>query len=97
MARGNGGMRIYDPTIPGPRPMGGLAPRSPLAAKRVGLLDNSKRNSDKILEALGATLAERAGAQVVGMWRKPNTLPVGPEIAGEMVAKCDVVITGIGD
>ena len=97
MARGNGGMRIYDPTIPGPKPTGGLAPRHRLEGQRVGLLGNSKRNSDKVLEAIGKMLTERAGARVVGMWHKPNTLPVGPEIAGEMVAKCDLVVTGVGD
>jgi len=97
MARGNGGIRIYDPTISSPKPTGGLAPRGPLAGKRVGLLGNSKRNSDKVLEAVGAMLAARAGAKVVGMWHKPNTLPVGPEIAGEMAAKCDLVVTGVGD
>ena len=97
MAKSNGGLRIYDPTIPAPRPTGGVATRGPLAGKRIGLLENSKRNSDRILEKVGAMLAERHGAQVVGLWRKPNTLPVGPEIAGEMAAKCDLVVTGVGD
>lgn len=97
MAKGNGGVRIYDPTIPAPKPTGGLATRGPLEGKRLGLLGNSKRNADKVLEAIGKMLTERAGVQVVGTWHKPNTLPVGPEIAGEMVAKCDMVVTGVGD
>jgi hypothetical protein len=97
MARGHGGVRIYDPTTPAPRPTGGLATRGALEGKRLGVLGNSKRNSDKVLEALGEMLAERTGARVVGTWHKPNTLPVGPEIAGEMAATCDLVVTGVGD
>ena len=97
MARGNGGVRIYDPTIPTPKPTGGLAPRRALEGKRLGLLGNSKRNSDKVLEAIGQMLVERAGVQVVGTWHKPNTLPVDPQIAGEMAARCDMVVTGVGD
>jgi len=97
MARGKEGVTIYDPTIPAPRPTGGLATRGPLEGKRLGLLGNSKRNSDKVLEAIGQMLVERTGVKVVGMWHKPNTLPVGPEIAGEMAAKCDLAVTGVGD
>ena len=97
MAKGNGGFRIYDPTIPVPKPTGGLAPRHPLEGKRLGLLGNSKRNSDKVLEAIAQMLTERAGVRVVGTWHKPNTLPVDPQIAGEMAAKCDLVVTGVGD
>ena len=97
MAKDSGSLRIYDPTIPFPRAAGGLAGRGPIQGKRVGLLENSKRNSDVILEAIGARLAERAGVTIVGLWRKPTTLPVEPEIVEEMVAKCDLVVTGVGD
>jgi hypothetical protein len=97
MATNGGPLRIYDPTIPFPEARGGLAARGPIQGKRVGLLENSKRNADVILQAVGARLAERAGVRVVGLWRKPTTLPVPPEIAEEMVATCDLVVTGIGD
>ena len=93
MAKGNGGVRIYDPTIPAPRPTGGLATRGPLEGKRLGLLGNSKRNADKVLEAIGKMLTERAGVQVVGTWHKPNTLPVVasiPTFASEMTVFCSV-------
>jgi hypothetical protein len=97
MAKDGGRLRIYDPTIPFPRAAGGLAARGPIQGKRVGLLENSKRNSDIILQAVGARLAERAGVTVVGLWRKPTTLPVTPEIIDEMAAKCDLMVTGVGD
>ena len=97
MAKDSGSLRIYDPTIPFPKAAGGLAARGPIQGKRVGLLENSKRNSDAILQAVGARLAEQAGVTVVGLWRKPTTLPVAPDIVDEMVAKCDLVITGVGD
>jgi hypothetical protein len=97
MAKDGRSLRIYDPTISFPMSAGGLAVRGPIQGKRVGLLENSKRNSDVILQAVGARLAERAGVTVVGLWRKPTTLPVAPEIVEEMVAKCDLVVTGVGD
>ncbi len=91
------GLRIYDPTIPAPRASGGLAPRRlDLRGTRVGLLENSKRNSDRILERVGDHL-KASGAQVVGLWRKPTTLPVEPTILDEMVAQCNLVVTGVGD
>ena len=97
MAKDGDTLRIYDPTIPFPSSAGGLAARRPIQGKRVGLLENSKRNSDVILEAIGARLAKRAGVTIVALWRKPTTLPVEPEIVEEMVAKCDLVVTGVGD
>jgi hypothetical protein len=88
---------MYDPTIPSPAARGGLAPRPPdLRGRRVGLLENSKRNSDRILERVGEHLAA-SGAEVVGLWRKPTTHPVAPAILDEMVARCDLVVTGVGD
>jgi len=97
MVKPGGTLRIYDPTIPFPRGTGGLAPRGPIQGKRVGLLENSKRNSDVILRAIGDLLAEKAGVAVAGLWGKPDTLPGAPEIVEEMIAKCDLVITGVGD
>jgi hypothetical protein len=97
MAKDGKSLRIFDPTIPFPRAAGGLAPRGPIRGKRVGLLENSKRNSDVILQTVGALLAEQAGVTVAGLWRKPDTLPGSQEIVDEMLAKCDLVITGVGD
>jgi hypothetical protein len=97
MAKPGGTLRIYDPTIPFPRATSGLAPRGPIQGKRVGLLENSKRNSDIILQAIGGLLVEKAGVTVAGLWGKPDTLPGAPEIVEEMIAKCDLVITGVGD
>lgn len=90
-------LRVFDPTIPSPPATGGLAPRRPeLRGKRVGLLENSKRNSDRILERVGDHL-KASGTEVVGLWRKPTTFPVEQAILDEMVAQCDLVVTGVGD
>lgn len=97
MAKDGKSLRIFDPTIPFPKTAGGLAPRGPIQGKRVGLLENSKRNSDLILQTIGTLLAEQAGVTVAGLWGKPDTLPGAPEIVEEMIAKCDLVITGVGD
>ncbi len=97
MTKGGKSFRIFDPTIPFPTAAGGLAPRGPIQGKRLGLLENSKRNSDVILQTIGAFLAEQAGVTVAGLWHKPDTLPVSRETVEEMLAKCDLVVTGVGD
>jgi hypothetical protein len=97
MTKHSTSLRIFDPTIPFPKTAGGLAPRGPIRGKRVGLLENSKRNSDVILQTIGSLLAEQARVAVAGLWRKPDTLPGSQEIVEEMLAKCDLVITGVGD
>jgi hypothetical protein len=64
----------------------------------VGLVDNGKRNADAFLRALGELLQVRFGAQEVHLRRKPNaSLPAPPELVEDLLARCDVVIAGVGD
>lgn len=77
-----------------------LAPRrhQDLNGKTVGLLDNTKYNSDRLLDALGELLEQRY--QVAGLVkeRKPYFgRPVPDDQAKALAERCDVVVTAVGD
>jgi hypothetical protein len=69
-----------------------------LAGKRVGLIENTKFNSDRLLQKIGDILVADYGAADVRMWRKKNaSVPAHDEIVEELRATCDVMVAGIGD
>ncbi|MGH9093298.1 MAG: UGSC family (seleno)protein, partial [Acidimicrobiales bacterium] len=76
-----------------------LAPRpSSLAGLRLGVLDNGKPNSDRLLEALVAGLARATGLEASVWRRKPAIGRLAPAVmVDELVAQADVVVTGVGD
>jgi len=77
-----------------------LAPRrhKTLDGVRLGLLGNSKLNSDAVLVAIGDLLKERYNLESVFMRSKPTfSKPAPDEIVAEMVQNADVVVTGVGD
>ena len=75
------------------------APRvAELRGKRVGLLDNSKSNANKMLDALAAILDRQYGFARIMRYRKPSaSKPVAPDVIEEIGKTCDVVIVGVGD
>jgi hypothetical protein len=77
-----------------------LAPRgfTTLDGKVVGLLDSTKRNSDRFLDGLAGLLQERHALEGLVREQKPYFgNPVPDEQAASLAARCDVVITGVGD
>ena len=69
-----------------------------LAGKTLGLLENSKANSDKVLQEVAAILKEKYDLKDVIMLSKHSaSLPTKPEVVQELMDKVDVLITGIGD
>ena len=95
-------MEILDPTVnPGeaPAPTIAYAPRpDSLAGKRIGLIENTKFNSDRLLQKIGDTLKSEYGAAETRMWRKKNSsVPAHEEIIDELKQTCDVMVAGIGD
>ena len=92
-------MQILDPTtevkgrtlsyVPRPKSLAGL---------RVGLVDNSKHNSDQLLLRIAAILESRHGARAHIMRRK-RSAGAAPhaEIVEEFKANCDVIVAGVGD
>jgi len=93
-------IRLVDPTgvDPGIRPLD-LAPRpTTLRGARLGLLDNSKKNSDVILHGIARILNEEFEfADIFYTKKHSGAMPPHPEVLTELHRNADVVITGIGD
>ena len=92
-------VQIYDPTT---EPKGrkiAYAPRpKSLAGLRVGLVDNSKHNSDQLLMRIAGLLERDYGAKAHIMRRKQSAgIPPSAEIVAEFKAACDFVVAGVGD
>ena len=99
MATTLSGLVVLDPTS---GPVVERATRAPrpesLKGKRVGFLDNSKANSDKILRYLDEMLRERYGIAASMHRRKPTASRVVPDdTLEEMLRECDLVVPAVGD
>ena len=69
-----------------------------LEGKKVALIENTKFNSDRILEKIGQILKEEYGVRDVRMFRKKNaSVPAHDEIITEVKKSCDVMVAGVGD
>jgi hypothetical protein len=92
-------VRMYDPTIEAKGRKIAYAPRpKSLAGLRVGLIDNSKHNSDQLLMRIAGLLEREHGVKTHIMRRKKSAgIPPSPEIVDEFKAACDVVVAGVGD
>jgi len=92
-------IQIYDPTIEAKGRHIAYAPRpKSLAGLRVGLVDNSKHNSDQLLVRIAGLLERDYGAKAHVMRRKISAgVPASPEIIEEFKNACDVVVAGVGD
>lgn len=90
---------LLDPTTEAATQTIAYAPRpQALAGKRVALVDNTKFNSDRLLEKIGAILKADYGAADVKMFRKKNaSVPAHEEILEEAKKTCDVMVAGVGD
>lgn len=92
-------LQIYDPTtevkgrtisfVPRPKSLKGL---------RIGLVDNTKHNSDQILLRVAGILEREHGAKthVIRKKKSSGSAP-SPEMIAEYKANCDVVVAGVGD
>ena len=69
-----------------------------LQGKTLGLLENSKANSDKVLHELGQMLKEKYDLKDIVMFNKHSaSLPTKPDVVQDMLNQVDILITGIGD
>jgi len=70
-----------------------------LSGKTLGLLENHKANSDKVLLELAEILKEKYSIKDVVLLSKhsASSLPTKPETVQQLLDKVDVLITGIGD
>ena len=92
-------VRIFDPTIEAKGRKIDYAPRpKSLAGIRVGLVDNSKHNSDQLLMRIAGLLESEHGVKTHLMRRKKSAgIPPSAEIVAEFKEHCDVVVAGVGD
>jgi hypothetical protein len=69
-----------------------------LEGKRVGLIDNTKFNSDRLLEKIGVILKAEYGVAETRMFRKHNaSVPAHEEIIVELRKGFDAMVAGVGD
>lgn len=92
-------MELLDPTSGAVTQSIAYVPRpATLEGKRVALIENTKFNSDKLLQKVGDILVKEFGAAETRMFRKRNSsVPAHEEIIQEVRRTCDVMVAGIGD
>jgi len=92
-------IEIFDPITEAAEHTVTYVPRpKSLRDLRIGLVENTKYNSDKLLLRIAKLLEEQYGAKSHVIRRKHGSgVPAHDEIIDEFAANCDVVITGIGD
>ncbi len=75
------------------------APRlDTLNGKVLGAIWNSRVHGDKVINHVATALKERYGVKEFVLRKKPYLGNIAPkEILDELAAKCDAVITGVGD
>jgi hypothetical protein len=92
-------MELLDPTVEQPAQAISFAPRpQALAGKRVALIENTKYNSDKLLERIGNILKAEHGVAEWKIFHKHNSsVPAHKEVIDEVKAGYDVMVAGVGD
>ncbi len=92
-------VELLDPTTEATTQPVAYVPRpSSLEGKRVALVDNTKFNSDRLLEKIGQLLKTEYGVAETRVWRKRNaSVPAHAEIIEEVRKTSDVMVAGIGD
>jgi hypothetical protein len=88
---------VLDPTLEVEVHHRERAPR-PAAMHTIGLLDNGKTNSDKVLKKVAEMLTARYPDLQVYYYRKPGAYRPAPDaLLDQVAAECDVALVGIGD
>ena len=92
-------IEILDPTVEATtQPIAYVDRPGSLTGKRIGLIENTKFNSDKLLKKIGEILKVEYGATETRMFRKHNSsVPAHEEIIQEVRKTCDVIVAGVGD
>jgi hypothetical protein len=92
-------IEIYDPTLEVSASRIAYAPRpASLQGLTIGLVDNTKFNSDQLLLRIAGILERDHGAAGHLIRRKKNAaVPAHDELIAEYKAKAQVVVAGIGD
>jgi hypothetical protein len=90
---------VYDPRgVMDAAPLA-MSPRvKKLQGLRLGLLDNTKWNANKLLRGVRDRLAQKHGFGAVNYYRKESfSLAAAPDLIDRITAENDIVLTAIGD
>ena len=91
-------MDILDPTIATAREPVAYVPRlESLKGLRIGLVENTKKNSEAVLRKVAEKLAAAHGMKIAVMVHKPQRAPLGDAQLAELKGRTDFAITGVGD
>ena len=92
-------IQVFDPTTQASEQAIDFVPRpDSLRNVRIGLVENTKYNSDKLLLRIATILEQEYGAKSHIMRSKHNSgVPAHKEIIDEYVDNCDIVVAGVGD
>ena len=92
-------IEILDPTVAASTQPIAFTPRpTALSGKRIALIENTKFNSDKLLQRIGEILKAEHGVAECTMYRKHNaSVPAHEEIIAAIKTSADVMVAGIGD
>lgn len=89
---------ILDPTIATAREPIAYVPRPRrLEGLRIGLIENTKRNSEGVLKRLAAKLAAAHGMTLQVLVHKPQRAPLQEAQIAELKGRVDFAIAGVGD
>jgi hypothetical protein len=90
---------LVNPTTqPVVAPFNGAPRLKSLAGTRLGIIDDSKRNADVLLEELVELLRTRYEISDVRWHRKPSaSRPADPAAVRDLAEHCDWVMIAIGD
>jgi hypothetical protein len=89
---------LMDPTIPVGREHIDYVPRPrSLNGLRIGLIENTKANSEAVLRKLAEKLATIHGMKMEVLVHKPQRAPLKDSQLAELAGKVDFAITGVGD
>jgi len=98
MTQQNEHVLVNPTTKPIVAPFDGAARLTTLAGTRLGVIDDSKKNADVLLEELVELLRTRYEISDVMWHRKPSaSRPADPAAVRELAEHCDWVIIAIGD
>jgi len=88
---------VLDPTLEVEAPRVERVAR-PAHIRVLGLLDNGKRNSDKLLQEIGALVKADHPHVTINYYRKASAYrPAPSDLLDQVATECDAVLVGIGD
>ena len=92
-------MTVFDPRGVVEAERVALSPRpASLAGKRLGVLDNTKWNGNRLLRKAAARLDAEYGFAAVNYYRKESfSKAADPALLAAIAAENDIVLTAIGD